>query len=241
MKPIYYIYVALFVALLLIGAQVYAQVNTGNSSLPTGSYGKKDTFNTYEKNFKVNENGVSRETIRVERNKGKDAVEGDGQGTRGGISTTQNADGTLDTAVISDETQTSTDTAIAVGLDIEAGDNANCNTMTSLYIALALLSIALLVGAYLISNIFKGQPTNQIAGSAYSVLLPIGTAIVAFFTMQCTGPAKALIALVIAVLIGLPMFFMRTVSKPSPKGLIIAHAIAAVAGYVLLIVYIASR
>jgi hypothetical protein len=238
MKPIYYIYVALFVALLLIGAQVYAQVNTGNSSLPTGSYGKKDTFNTYEKNFKVNENGVSRETIRVERNKGKDAVEGDGQGTRG-ISTTQNTDGTLDTAVISDGTQT--DTAAIKGLDIEAGDNANCNTMTSLYIALVLLSIALLVGGYLISNIWKGQPTNQIAGSAYAVLLPISTAIVAFFTMQCTGPSNALIALVIAVLIGLPMFFMRTVSKPSPKGLIIAHGIAAVAGYALLIAYVATK
>lgn len=238
MKPIYYIYLALFVALVLIGAQAYAQVNTGNSSLPTGSYGKKDTFNTYEKNFKVNENGVSRETIRVERNVDKNASANSGTGNS---TIAQNPDGSYDTAVISDGTQTSDDTAMVTGLDIEAGDNASCNTMTSLYIALVLLSIALLVGGYLISNIWKGQPTNQIAGSAYSVLLPIGTAIVAFFTMQCTGPGKALIALVIAVLIGLPMFFMRTVSKPSPKGLIIAHGLFAVAGYALLIAYIATR
>ena len=214
MKPIYYIYLALFVALVLIGAQAYAQVNTGNTSLPTGSYGKKDTFNTYEKNFHVNESGVSRETIRVERNVDKNATANNG--STGNSTITQNPDGSYDTAVISDGTQTGADTASITGLYIEAGDNASCNNMTSLYIALVLLTIALLVGGYLVSNIFKGQPTNQIAGSAYSVLLPIGTAIVAFFTMQCTGPGKALIALVIAVLIGLPMFFMRTVSKPSP-------------------------
>lgn len=224
----------------MLSAQVYAQVNTGNSTLPTGSYGKKDTFNTYEKNFKVNENGVTRETISVKRNVDKNATQGDGTAGSGSLATTQTPDGSIDTAVVSDGTQTEVDTAVT-GLDISIGDNASCNNMTSLYIALVLLTIALLVGAYIVSTTWKGQAANQIAGSAYSVLLPISTAIVAFFTMQCTGPAKALIALIIAVLIGLPMFFMRTVSKPSPKGLIIVHGIFAVAGYALLIAYIASR
>ncbi len=241
MKPIHIIYLSVFTVLLLISAQMYAQVNTGNSSLPTGSYGKKDTFAAKDLDRPVNTSGVTRETIRVERNADKNERQGQGTAGDGSVAGAAGDGDNMDTAVVGDATNTSASDTTAAGMETTIGDNASCNSKTSLYIAIALLTIALLIGISLLSNVMKDRPTNQIAGSAYAVLLPISTAIVAFFTMQCTGPAKGLVALVIAVALGLPLFFMRTMSKPSPKWLIITHAVFAVAGYGLLIAYVATR
>jgi|GEM_PF-5013734 len=44
-----------------------AQAANGNTSTPTGSYGKKDTFTSYDKDQHKNMNGVSRETIKVDK------------------------------------------------------------------------------------------------------------------------------------------------------------------------------
>lgn len=44
-----------------------AQAANGNTSTPTGSYGKKDTFTSYDQNQQKNMNGVSRETIKVDK------------------------------------------------------------------------------------------------------------------------------------------------------------------------------
>lgn len=240
MKTSNIIYALVIITFILISIIADAQVNTGNSSLPTGSYGKKDTFAAKDLDRPVNNSGVTRETIRVQRganeNEGRQSTAGDGS-----VTDNNNAGTGMDTAVVGDATNTDASDGTTAGVETTIGDNANCMSKTSLYIAIALLTIALLTGAYLISDIMKGIPGNQMAGSAYAVLLAMGTAIIAFFAMNCTGPTKALIALVIAVLLGLPMFFMRTVNKPSPKWLVITHAVFAVAGYGLLIAYVATR
>lgn len=241
MRPSQILYVFLFIALILISILVDAQVNTGNSSLPTGSYGKKDTFAAKDLDRPVNTSGVTRETIRVQRNADKNAGQGEGTAGDGSVAGTDGNGGVMDTAVVGDATNTDANDTTAAGMETTIGDNASCNSKTSLFIAIALLTIALLTGTYLLSDVMKDRPTNQLAGTAYAVLLPISTAIVAFFTMQCTGPAKGLVALVIAVALGLPLFFMRTMSKPSPKWLITTHALFAVAGYGLLIAYVATR
>lgn len=241
MKPLHFIYLAVCITLLLLSTQIFAQVNTGNTSLPTGSYGKKDTFASKDLDRPVNTSGVTRETIRVQRNADKNANQG--EGTIGGERAdgrSPNADGTYDTAYVGDGTTADMDTTMH-GMETTIGDDASCSNLTALYVAIALLTIALLIGATLLNAVFKGQPTNQIAGTAYSVLLPVATIAAGFFTMHCTGPSKGLVALIIAVALGLPLFFMRSMSKPSPKWLIGLHSFFAVAGYVLLIAYVATR
>lgn len=238
MKRSIMICIAAFIAISM-GAD--AQVNTGNTSLPTGSYGKKDTFAAKDLDRPVNNSGVTRETIRVERQADKNGQQGEGTAGTGSV-TDLNTNSAVDTAATSNGGTAETDTTTTSWFDTAtAGDNTSCSNMTSLYIAIALLTIALLVGIYILSDVLKGISANQIAGSSYALLIPVCTAIVAFYTMQCTGPIKALVSLIVAVALGLPMFFMRTMSKPSPKWLLITHSVFVAAGYALLIAYVVTR
>lgn len=104
--------------------------------------------------------------------------------------------------------------------------------------ALILLGLAAVVGLYLAARHLRDNPPSLSPAVLHGVLAVLGLAVVIWAAMG-EGDAGylpiAICLFVVAALGGLVLFALHAKKKPLPKPLIVVHALAAVAGFVLVL------
>jgi hypothetical protein len=108
-----------------------------------------------------------------------------------------------------------------------------------LIFAVALFIFAAIFGLVLISKVFKGVPRPNKIILAHGLFAATALVLVLTYVLQNAerSPVASLIVFAIAALGGFLMFGLEMSKKPIPKGIAIVHAGAAVAGLLLLIVF----
>jgi hypothetical protein len=109
-----------------------------------------------------------------------------------------------------------------------------------LKIAIILFVIAAVFGLILIAKVFTNKETPKGAVIAHGLFAATALALVAYyvFTNAQKSPLTSLIVFLIAALGGFAMLALDLSKKAIPKGLAAIHALAAVIGLVLLLVFV---
>ncbi|HRC87124.1 MAG TPA: hypothetical protein PK413_16070 [Thermoanaerobaculia bacterium] len=104
---------------------------------------------------------------------------------------------------------------------------------------LAFLAASALVGLYLAVSHLRGNPPKLAAALAHGVLAVIGLAALVKVVIGGGDVGRLPLAIglfVVAALGGLVLFVLHAKGRPLPRGLIVVHALVAVAGFALVLI-----
>lgn len=110
-----------------------------------------------------------------------------------------------------------------------------------LYITIALFAIAAVLGIFIAGAVFRSQPTPKPAVFAHGAFAAAGLTLLIINTIKHADqlPLVSLGFLGIAALGGFILFGRDIIKKkPGPMGLVIAHALFAVVGVIVLLLAI---
>lgn len=111
--------------------------------------------------------------------------------------------------------------------------------MITIYSAIAILGMTAILGMYLLSLILRDKATPKGASLLHGLFAVTGLGLLIYYC--CTndaGPLASIIIFSIAALGGFVLIYKDiTGSSKIPKWLAIAHGIAAVAGFILLLCF----
>lgn len=108
--------------------------------------------------------------------------------------------------------------------------------------AIILFVLAAIFGFILITKVFRNSPRPMGAILAHGLIAASGLVLVLIYVIKNAekSPMTSLILFVVAALGGFIMFGLDMSKKNVPKGLALIHAGAAVAGLILLILFVAN-
>jgi hypothetical protein len=110
-----------------------------------------------------------------------------------------------------------------------------------LYLIIGLFALAAILGVILAVAIFKPVPsTPKPVVLAHGLFAAIALVLLIFYAVNNPGnyPMVSLIIFVIAALGGFILLYNDLKKKPGPGSLVIIHALAAVAAFVLLLAFV---
>jgi hypothetical protein len=110
--------------------------------------------------------------------------------------------------------------------------------MTTIYLAIAAFGIAALAGVYLLSLVLRDKETPKGFAMLHGVFAVTGLALLIGYCVKNTpGPILAIAIFSVAALGGLILIYRDITGNKVPKWLAIVHGLAAVTGYVTLLVF----
>lgn len=110
--------------------------------------------------------------------------------------------------------------------------------MTTIYTVIAILGLTAIIGMYLISLVLSDKPTPKAASIVHGIFAVIGLALLINYSVwTAPRPLASVTIFIIAALGGITMLVRHITHKPIPKWLAVVHGLAAVTGYVLLLVF----
>ena len=107
-----------------------------------------------------------------------------------------------------------------------------------IYTAIGFFSLAAILGMFLLSFILREKETPKGVAVAHGLLAATGLVLLVVYTTQHTPrPLESLILFVIAATGGFIVFARDIMNKTLPKWLAVVHGLAAVSGFILLLVF----
>ncbi|HEV7693306.1 MAG TPA: hypothetical protein VGO52_20900 [Hyphomonadaceae bacterium] len=109
--------------------------------------------------------------------------------------------------------------------------------MEALYLPLGLFAVAAVIGVYMASRVFGGNMAPWAAGVIHALLAASGLVLLLLAYLNGGLAQTGLIALVVLVVAALGGFFLGSFhlrKQVAPKPVVVIHALAAVAGFLLL-------
>jgi hypothetical protein len=114
--------------------------------------------------------------------------------------------------------------------------------MEIIYAALATFGIAALGGIYLLSLVLREKETPKLVSAIHGLFAVSGLILlIVYCTKYQPGPGLSIGIFVVAALGGLILIYKDLTEKKVPKWLGIVHGLAAVTGYVTLLVFAFQR
>ncbi len=107
-----------------------------------------------------------------------------------------------------------------------------------IYTAIALFSLAALLGMFLLGFVLKGKETPKAVVFTHGPLAAAGLILLIVYAFsESPGPLESIILFTIAALGGFVMLYRDITGKGIPKWLAIAHGLLAVSGFVFLLIF----
>ena len=109
--------------------------------------------------------------------------------------------------------------------------------MATIYTAIAVFGLAAILGMYLISLVFRDKATPKGVAIIHGLFAALGLVLLIIYCIGNTpAPIESLVIFCIAALGGFVLFYKDLTGK-IPKWLAVVHGLAAVTGYVLLLIF----
>jgi glucan phosphoethanolaminetransferase (alkaline phosphatase superfamily) len=104
--------------------------------------------------------------------------------------------------------------------------------------AIAFLSLAALLGMFLLSFVVTGKETPKAIVFTHGPLAAIGLVLLIIYVFKNSpGPIESVVLFTIAAIAGIVMVYKDLTGKKIPKVLAIAHGIIAIIGFVFLLIF----
>jgi hypothetical protein len=110
--------------------------------------------------------------------------------------------------------------------------------MTTIYVAIAIFGMAAIFGIYLLSLILRNKTTPKGVTMIHGTMAAIALVLLYIYAFGNTpGPWSSAIIFTIAALGGFVLNYRDITGKTIPKWLGIVHGLAAISGFILLLVF----
>ena len=110
--------------------------------------------------------------------------------------------------------------------------------MTTIYAAIAVFGIAALAGVYLLSLVLRDKQTPKLVSALHGFFAVTGLVLLIVYCLQNTpGPVLSIAIFSVAALGGFVLIYQDITGNKVPKWLGIVHGLAAVTGYIVLLLF----
>lgn len=106
-----------------------------------------------------------------------------------------------------------------------------------IYTAIAFFALAAILGMVLLSFVLKGKETPKGIVFTHGPLAAIGLVLLIIYALNHPGPVESIVLFIIAALGGVVLVIRDLSRKPVPKWLAVVHGLAAVSGFIFLLVF----
>jgi hypothetical protein len=111
-----------------------------------------------------------------------------------------------------------------------------------LYTMIAVFALAAILGLILISHVLRSKETPKGIMVFHGLFAATGLGLMIYYIMgNSPGPTEALVLFIVAALGGFIMVARDLRGKSIPKWLAVVHGLAAVTGFVLLLVFAMNK
>lgn len=110
--------------------------------------------------------------------------------------------------------------------------------MTTIYSAIAIFGLTAILGMYLLSLVLRTKSTPKGVAVIHGLLAVIALVLLIIYCVgNDTSPWASLVVFIVAAMGGLVLGYRDFTGKSVPKWLALVHGVAAVTGFILLLVF----
>ena len=110
--------------------------------------------------------------------------------------------------------------------------------MNTLYAIIGLFALGAIIGMYLLTFVLQSKKAPTAVALIHGAFVAIALVLLIVYTVNNgPGPIESIVLFVVAALGGFYLFYRDVTGKVVPKWLAIVHALAAVTGFLLLLIF----